>query len=135
MTDVAVALYTGIVTCDDLPNPPKGNVVQSDNTVGSTATYTCFDGYELLGEDTRICQDDGDWSGDEPLCIRKWVDKFIFTFKVIYTITAYLKLLVVLKLKPFFPTLYNTCTRQCSNFCCLFCSHFVLLHIWQVSPQ
>jgi CUB/sushi domain-containing protein len=38
-------------------------------TVGSTATYTCNDNYQLMGASTRMCQPDGTWSGEEPMCI------------------------------------------------------------------
>ena len=40
---------------------------------GSTATYTCNSGFELLditpGSDMRTCQPDGTWSGSEAQCI------------------------------------------------------------------
>ena len=33
-------------------------------------TYRCDTGYELVGEATRVCQDDGSWGGDaDPACI------------------------------------------------------------------
>lgn len=37
---------------------------------GSTATYTCNNGYKATYSDTRYCQTDGQWSGGEPGCIR-----------------------------------------------------------------
>ena len=34
-------------------------------------TYTCNNGYELTGNDTRTCQSDGSWSdGDGNVCGR-----------------------------------------------------------------
>ena len=37
-------------------------------TSGTVATYSCEDGYELVGEETRICLVDGTWTGAEPEC-------------------------------------------------------------------
>ena len=34
----------------------------------SEATYTCDTGFDLLGNNTRTCQADRRWSGEEPLC-------------------------------------------------------------------
>ena len=53
-------------TLDDIPN---GSVDMIGVTVGSTATYTCNDNYQLMGASTRMCQPDGTWSGEEPMCI------------------------------------------------------------------
>ena len=40
---------------------------------GTTATYTCNSGFELLdptpGSNMRTCQPDGTWSGSEAQCI------------------------------------------------------------------
>ena len=50
--------------CEVLSNPANGQV----NIIDSTATYTCDSGYELIGDDTRTCED-GVWTGEEPTCI------------------------------------------------------------------
>ena len=60
-----------IVTCDDLSDPDNGVVDQPSDAVGSTATYSCDEEYELNGEATRTCQDNGEWSGEEPTCERE----------------------------------------------------------------
>ena len=39
-------------------------------TEGSVASYTCNDTYQLTGNESRTCMDDGMWSGEEPTCIR-----------------------------------------------------------------
>ena len=31
-------------------------------------TYTCDTSYELIGNDTRICQSNGSWSGNDVEC-------------------------------------------------------------------
>jgi len=35
-----------------------------------TCSFTCNNGYELSGNDTRICQNDGSWSGSNAVCIK-----------------------------------------------------------------
>ena len=46
-------------------------------TVGSLATYTCNNGYNLTGENLRICVPDngviGQWTQEEPTCPRKLI--------------------------------------------------------------
>ncbi len=38
-------------------------------TVGSTASYTCDQGFFLTnGDSVRQCQPNGQWSGNEPTC-------------------------------------------------------------------
>ena len=66
----SVIICTGI-TCDRLKDPANGDVTLTGIKVGSTATYTCDEGYLLVGEDTRTCQSDMEWSGEAPICKRK----------------------------------------------------------------
>ena len=54
--------------CEELQNPTNGQVSMTGQSTGSTATYTCDSGYELIGDDTRTCED-GVWTGEEPTCI------------------------------------------------------------------
>ncbi|CAI8048579.1 Protein kinase C-binding protein NELL2 [Geodia barretti] len=54
--------------CPDLENPADGSVVYDGLVVGSQATYSCNDGYRLVGGSTRTCESDGTWSGESPLC-------------------------------------------------------------------
>lgn len=55
---------TAAAACTQLPRPANGDVAVS----GTTATYSCTAGYELVGAGTRTCQADGSWSGAEPMC-------------------------------------------------------------------
>ena len=57
-----------IIRCGGLSSPSNGQVFISEDTVGGIATYRCNSGYDLFGSETRICQNDGSWSGDAPVC-------------------------------------------------------------------
>ena len=35
---------------------------------GDTCNFTCNTGYELTGSDTRTCQSNGSWNGDDDVC-------------------------------------------------------------------
>ena len=57
------------IVCRDLSNPANGRVSLSIGVlIGSRATYTCNSGYSLVGDSTRVCQDDGSWTGRVPIC-------------------------------------------------------------------
>ena len=36
--------------------------------VGCLAVYECNDGHRIIGNRTRICQQNGTWSGNRPIC-------------------------------------------------------------------
>ena len=61
------------VTCEELINPQNGAVDFTGVNVGSTATYSCFFGFELKGDKHRTCQSNGQWSGREPFCKSTYV--------------------------------------------------------------
>ena len=46
-----------------------GVVCYNRTTAVSTAVYICNDGYNLVGNEARVCQSDGSWSGSTPQCI------------------------------------------------------------------
>jgi len=54
--------------CEALTAPANGSVSAPDTSIGSAAAYSCNSGYSITGVATRICQDDGTWSGDAPSC-------------------------------------------------------------------
>ena len=67
-----------VVPCPSLADPNNGTTTCSlgDGGVPSyedTCSFTCNTGYELTGSDTRACQSDGSWSGDETICTGKAV--------------------------------------------------------------
>ena len=61
-----------VVDCGSLASPANGQVSLTTTTFGSTATYECDAGYVLVGgEETRTCQENGQWSGTAPTCNSK----------------------------------------------------------------
>ena len=57
--------------CSELPDIDNGMVEWTGLSPGDIATYTCIDGFILVGVSTRNCGSDGTWSGEEPTCERK----------------------------------------------------------------
>ena len=62
--------------CPALANPTNGLVSVDDETniEGTTATYSCNNGFDLMGNEMRTCQNvggSGAWSGSDPTCQRK----------------------------------------------------------------
>jgi CUB/sushi domain-containing protein len=56
------------VNCGQLSFPGFGQVALTGTTPGSTATYSCNSGYQLVGDAVRTCQNNGQWTGREPTC-------------------------------------------------------------------
>ena len=63
-----VLLYTGTM-CPIKQELLNGVVTVSGIRLGSTAHYTCNDGYTLVGPATRECLISGTWSGYTPVCL------------------------------------------------------------------
>ena len=57
-----------VIDCGSLDDPTNGQVSLDETTVGSIATYTCDPGFMLIGNMERTCQENGEWSGNEPTC-------------------------------------------------------------------
>ena len=56
------------MVCPQLASPRNGRVSVSGRTVEDNATYSCRVGFKLTGSAERECQQDGKWSGIEPVC-------------------------------------------------------------------
>ena len=55
--------------CPSLTNITNGMVETLHGlSTGQIATYTCNPGYDIIGDLTRTCQENGSWSGSEPFC-------------------------------------------------------------------
>ena len=52
-----------------MPEPANGTVDLRDGSlVGAVAIYTCDPSFELIGVDSRVCQENGLWSEEAPIC-------------------------------------------------------------------
>ena len=57
-----------LVDCGDPGQPANGDVNFVTTREEGVANYTCNEGYNLTGVTQRICQSNGSWSGDVPIC-------------------------------------------------------------------
>ena len=39
--------------------------------VGDIVFYSCDHGYQLDGAEIRVCQNNSEWRGDEPICVEE----------------------------------------------------------------
>ena len=53
-----------------------GVVMTADSGLNAVATYSCDEGYNLDGGQTRTCQGSGEWTGAAPTCTCKLVRFF-----------------------------------------------------------
>ena len=53
-------------------DPPGGHVDVPSLNPGSIATYLCDEGYILVGDSSRICDETTVWAGHEPVCQSKY---------------------------------------------------------------
>ena len=63
-----------LVTCPSLNHPDNGRrscSLGGDGTShpGDTCTFTCKNGYQLMGSAMRTCGSDGNWNGNNAICI------------------------------------------------------------------
>ena len=60
--------YLPTAYCLNYTDFKNGRVSLSGVSVGDTATFTCNDGYELVGDSSLICLSDGTWDSSPPVC-------------------------------------------------------------------
>ena len=64
-----------VITCGDPGIPANGLRFGDDITVGQNVTFRCQPGFVMIGRDytvTRICTNNGTWSGTMPACQGKY---------------------------------------------------------------
>ena len=66
--DILRQLFFAVVNCGGLTDPENGAVTLSGTTFNSTATYSCNEGHNLVGDTTRTCLASGSWSDTTPTC-------------------------------------------------------------------
>eukprot|EP01083_Nonionella_stella_P144248 450026_1 len=54
--------------CTFLKPPIRGSVSITGLSPGSAVTYACARGFPISGVSKRICQENGDWTGEAPIC-------------------------------------------------------------------
>ncbi|XP_073498312.1 sushi repeat-containing protein SRPX2 [Phyllobates terribilis] len=58
------------VQCPILPAIPKGSYqCMAGMYEGSQCDYSCSSGHQMEGDRSRVCMEDGRWSGAEPFCV------------------------------------------------------------------
>lgn len=55
-------------TCPALEAPTHGKKFGSKYLIGHEVHFMCSSGYHLVGSATRVCQENGNWSGVAALC-------------------------------------------------------------------
>lgn len=55
--------------CGDPGSPARGQREGRSFIFRSMVTFSCFAPNLLVGSSTRLCQEDGTWSGSQPRCI------------------------------------------------------------------
>ena len=124
--------YKPETSCGDPGTPENGLRVGNDWTIGAIVYYQCNATYELVGLESRTCQNDGTWSGSLPACLRLsgWYDRQV----------KYWYLTIVRMLKPcsiYSCILSMLCNNKCSSDCVL-CFHSYIYHIlsrWRVAIE
>lgn len=57
-----------VVLCDHPSMPPYTQISGERKTVGSVIRYSCMGQRTIVGNATRVCQLNGQWSGSPPHC-------------------------------------------------------------------
>ena len=88
--------FLSVVDCLNLTDPSNGQVLLSTTTFRSIATYSCEEGYILIGIPMRECQSNGSWSEEEPSCESKlwlmipWKEVLSFSSLQLSTVLPFL---------------------------------------------
>ena len=69
ITCISIAHIATVNLCPFLEHPANGLVTVEDRSPESVATYSCNGGYSLKGSATRLCQSNGTWTNEPPMCV------------------------------------------------------------------
>ena len=67
-TETIIIICPLAITCETLQPPQSGTVSVTGSTPGATARYSCNNGFLLAGLKDRVCQEDGTYTGQAPVC-------------------------------------------------------------------
>lgn len=70
-----IYVCVAVIDCGSLEPPANGGVELSSTLLGSQANYTCDPLFTLVGSETRICMENGEWTPDAPTCEREYKAK------------------------------------------------------------
>lgn len=71
--------------CVDVGTVKNGARQGSDFSYGKSVSFTCNNGYALVGSNQRLCQQSGLWSAEQPRCVRK-CEHVLFCFENVVTV-------------------------------------------------
>lgn len=61
--------------CPQLPfSIPNGYVNCTGSLHGALVVYSCLQGYSLIGQETLLCTEDGNWNASVPKCLKGIID-------------------------------------------------------------
>ena len=66
-----IIYFSAAVDCGPLDDPENGTVFHFGTTFGSFASYSCVNGFAVVGNIFRTCLASGNWSGSAPTCQSK----------------------------------------------------------------
>ena len=69
-----------VINCSLLPLLSEGQIAYTPGVVtnletglNAVASYSCSEGYNLVGDMIRTCQASGQWDGTEPTCMCEYI--------------------------------------------------------------
>lgn len=71
---VDISIFFSAITCPKLRIPENGYLVKASacsNVMHAACGIRCRIGFHLTGDSIRLCGKNGNWSGNEPQCLRK----------------------------------------------------------------
>ena len=81
-TFIFVTFFTA-VRCPAHGSLANGVIRSTGDTMGKKLTYICNTGYGLSAEGERVCQGNGQWTGDAPTCVCKLNNLSSFVFSIL----------------------------------------------------
>jgi hypothetical protein len=71
--DVVVGIIIAVLRCPELQRPENGYFVNDycDSVFNAACGIKCKPGFDLRGNSLRICQENGQWSGEPAECVSK----------------------------------------------------------------
>lgn len=61
------------MSCPEPPLIEHGMIMAPSRSLFSEIEYMCNPSYSMIGNSTRVCGEDGVWSGEEPVCWSKYL--------------------------------------------------------------